>query len=193
MLRVMLVDEKSDRLDFLSEKLATDGCAVVACVRPEDDLLAAVGRYHPDVVIIDMDSPSRDILESLRSVQTNTPRPMLLFTQDDQEQTIREAVEAGVTAYIVDGLQACRVRPILDTALARFRQYRALEQELEAMRNQLRERKLVERAKGILMEQKRLPEVEAYRILRKAAMDRNKRLVEIAESIITAHEMMADL
>jgi two-component system, response regulator / RNA-binding antiterminator len=190
MLRVMLVDEKPDRLGLLSEKLAADGCIVVACVRPKDDLLSAVDRHRPDVVIIDMDSPSRDTLESLRSVQASAPRPMLLFTQDDQEKTIREAVEAGVTAYIVDGLEARRVRPILDTALARFRQYRALEQELEAMRSQLRERKLVDRAKGILMEQRQLREAEAYRLLRKAAMDRNKRLVDIAETIVTAHEVL---
>jgi len=190
MLRVMLVDEQPDRLDLLSEKLAGDGCGVVACVRPEDDLLAAVRRHQPEVVIIDMDSPSRDTLESLRSVQANAPRPMLLFTQDDRERTIREAVEAGVTTYIVDGLQARRVRPILDAALAYFRQYRALEQELHDTRAQLRERKRVERAKGILMEQKGLSEAEAYRLLRKAAMDRNKRLVDIAETIITAHELL---
>ncbi len=188
--RVMLVDEKPDRLTFISEKLSDDDCRVVACVRPEDDLLASVQAHGPDVIIIDMDSPGRDVLESLRSVQAAAPRPMVMFTQDDQEATIRQAVEAGVSAYIVDGLQERKVKPILEAALARFSQYRALEKELGDTKAKLEERKSVDRAKGILMQQRGLSEPDAYQALRKAAMDRNKRMVEIAESIITAHEML---
>jgi response regulator NasT len=115
---------------------------------------------------------------------------MVMFTQDDQEATIRQAVEAGVSAYIVDGLQERKVKPILEAALARFSQYRALEKELGDTKAKLEERKSVDRAKGILMQQRGLSEPDAYQTLRKAAMDRNKRMVEIAESIITAHEML---
>ncbi len=190
--RVMLVDEKPDRLEFISEQLSGDDCQVVACVRPEDDLLRAVDVHQPEVIIIDMDSPCRDVLESLRSVQAEAPRPMVLFTQDDKEETIRQAVEAGVSAYVVDGLQQRRVRPILEAALVRFRQYRALEKELVDTKAKLNERKLVDKAKGILMQQRGMSEQDAYQAMRKTAMDRNKRLVEIAESIITAHEMLGD-
>lgn len=190
MYRVMLVDEKPERLSFISEKLDGDGCEVVACVRPEEDILASVRRFDPEVIIIDIESPSRDTLESLRSVHNEAPRPMLLFTQDDQAESIRRAVEAGVSAYVVDGLHARNVRPTLDAAMARFRQFRSMEDELRKTRLKLEERKRVDRAKGILMEQRGLSEAAAYNMLSKAAMEHNKRIADIAESIITAHEVL---
>jgi response regulator NasT len=189
--RVMLVDEKPERLSFISDKLDGDGCRVVACVRPDDELLSLVKKFDPEVIIIDLDSPNRDTLENLRSVQNTTPRPMLLFTQEDGGEMIREALESGVSAYIVDGLHTRNVRPVVEAAMVRFRQFRALEKELCDARRHLQERKRVERAKGIIMQQKGLSEPEAYDLLRKAAMTRNQRLVEIADSIITAHEMLA--
>jgi two-component system, response regulator / RNA-binding antiterminator len=190
MYRVMLVDERPERLSFISSKLDDDGCCVVACVRPNEDLLACVREHDPEVIIIDIDSPGRDTLESLRSLHSTAPRPMLMFTQDDQGETIRQAVEAGISAYVVDGLQTRNVRPIVEAAMARFRQFRALEQELAETRLRLVERKQVERAKGILMQQRGLSEDAAYRLLRRAAMERNKRIADIAESIVTAHEML---
>lgn len=189
--RVMLVDERPERLEVISAKLDGDGCRVVACVRPNDDLVALVRRHDPEVIIIDLDSPSRDTLEGLRSVQASVPRPILMFTQNDDGETIRQAIQSGVSAYTVDGLESRSVRPIVEAAMATFRQFRALEDELERTKGQLHERKRVEKAKGILMNQRGLSEEAAYALLRKAAMERNKRIIEIAESIITAFEMMA--
>jgi response regulator NasT len=188
-IRVMLVDARSERRDVLGSTLGTEGIDIVACVSPEDDLLGAVTRFAPDVVLIDIESPSRDTLESLRSVQSNQPRPMVLFTQDDDGATIRRAVEVGVTAYVVDGLERRRVRPVVEAAMARFAQFKALEQELARTRAKLEERKIVERAKGILMEQHGISEDEAFQSMRKLAMRKNKKLVEIAEGVMAAAEL----
>jgi response regulator NasT len=189
-LKVMLVDEQPERQAVVAEMLKTAGCEVVASLTPDDDLLARVADVRPDVVIIDMESPSRDTLESLRSVQSAIPRPMVMFSQDDNGETIRRAVDAGVSAYIVDGIKAERVRPILEAAMARFEQYQALEAELNKTRDQLESRKKVDRAKGILMKERKLTEEEAYALLRKTAMAQNKKISEIAEVIISAVDLL---
>ncbi len=188
--RVMLVDPRPSRREVLGPALQAEGFDIIACVSPDDDLLGAVARYAPDVVLIDIDSPSRDTLENLRIVQAHQPRPMVMFTQDDAGESIRRAVDAGVTAYIVDGLENRRVRPIVDAAMARFTQYRALETELNETKNKLEERKIIERAKGLIMQQQGVSEADAYQAMRKLAMRKNKRLAEIADSIISAAELM---
>lgn len=185
-----MVDEHLERQEGVAEILESVDCEVVASLSPSDDLLGQVALHKPDIVIIDMDSPSRDTLESLRSVQSAMPRPMVMFSQDDDGETIRRAVDAGVSAYIVDGLQAKRVRPILEAAMARFEQYRALENELNKTRDQLASRKKVDRAKGILMKERSLSEEDAYDLMRKTAMAQNKRIVDIADTIIAAAELL---
>jgi response regulator NasT len=189
-MRVMLVDPRPSRREVLGPALKTEGFDIIACVSPDDDLLGAVARFAPDVVLIDIDSPNRDTLENLRSVQAHQPRPMVMFTQDDAGESIRRAVDAGVTAYIVDGLENRRVRPIVDAAMARFAQYRALETELEQARGKLEERKLIERAKGLIMEQQGVSEADAYQAMRRLAMRKNKKLAEIADGVISAAELM---
>lgn len=189
-LRVMLVDECQERQQAIGAQLTSADCDLVANLAPEADILQQVMVHKPDVVIIDMDSPSRDTLESLRMVQQSMPRPMVMFSQDDNGETIREAVAAGVSAYVVDGIRAKRVRPIIDAALALFQQFRALETELGKTRTQLAERKLIERAKGIVMAQCGLSESDAYRLMRKNAMEQNKRMVNIAQSIISAADLL---
>jgi len=186
----MLVDESQARSSALADLLQSVACEVVACLSPEEDLLSQVARYRPDVVIIDVDLPSRDTLESLRSVQATDPRPMVMFSQDDNGETIRRAVQAGVSAYVVDGVQARRVRPIMEAAIARFDEHRRLQLELDRARSELESRKKIERAKGIVMMQRGIGEPAAYRLMRKAAMDQNRRLVEIADSIIAAAELL---
>lgn len=163
---------------------------MVACIAPDQDLLAAIRRHDPELVLIDIDSPDRDTLESLRTAQASQPRPMVMFTQDDDGATIRRAVEAGVTAYIVDGLETRRIRPILEAAMAQFTRYRALEEELRRAQDKLSERKLIERAKGIVMQQQGISEPEAFAAMRSLAMRRNKKLVEIAEGVIAAAELL---
>jgi response regulator NasT len=186
----MLVDPRPDRREILGPLLDAEGIELVDCVGPDDDLLNAVARNAPDVVLIDIDSPSRDTLEHLRSVQAEHPRPMVMFTQDDAGDSIRRAIEAGVSAYVVDGVEARRVRPIVEAAMARFTQFRALEQELTETRSRLSERKLIERAKGLIMQQQGVSEVDAYQAMRKLAMRKNKKLAEIAESVVSAAELL---
>jgi len=190
-LRVMLVDESQERSAAIADLLKAVQCDVVACFSLEEDLLQQVARYRPDVVIIDIDLPSRDILEGLRIVQAANPRPMVMFSQDDNGDTIRRAVQAGVSAYVVDGLQANRVRSVLDAAIATFDEYRRLQGELDRTRSELADRKKIERAKGIVMTQRGINEPAAYRLMRKAAMDQNRRLVDIADSIIAAEELLS--
>jgi response regulator NasT len=141
------------------------------------------------VIIIDRDSPDRDTLEHISMMTRDDPRAIVMFTQDKDQSRMREALQAGVSAYVVDGLSADRVRPIVDMALARFEQWQAMRQELDKAQASLAERKIVERAKGIIMKQRQCSEEEAYRLLRKTAMDRNMRLPLVAESVIA----MADL
>jgi len=188
-IRVMLVDTRAERLETLGSILESEGIDIVGCVSPEGDLMGAVSRLSPDMILIDIDSPSRDMLESLRSVQANQPRPMVMFTQEDDGATIRRAVEIGVTAYVVDSIERRRIRPVVEVAMARFAQFRALEKELERTREKLEHRKIIERAKGLLMARQGISEAEAFQSMRTLAMRKNKRLVEIAEGMIDAADL----
>jgi response regulator NasT len=189
-MRVLLVDDDQERAATLKTALSEAGYEVVAHVSASLDLVARVRELQPDVVIIDRDSPDRDTLEHVCMVTRDDPRPIVMFTQDQDRTMIREALKAGVTAYVVDGLSAERIRPIMDVAVARFEQSQALHQELQEARATLAERKVIERAKGILMQQRGCSEDEAYRLLRKAAMDGNKRLAEVAEQLIAMIKLL---
>ncbi len=188
----MLVDECRERSAVVAHLLQSADCNVIASLSPEDNLLEQVDRHRPDVVIIDIDLPGRDTLESLRNVQSTVPRPMVMFSQDDNGETIRRAVRAGVSAYVVDGVQGHRVRPILEAAIASFDQYRQLQLELDRTLSELADRKLIERAKGIVMKQRGIDEPAAYRLMRKTAMNQNQRLVELAKSILAAANLLGN-
>lgn len=191
MLRIMLVDDTPDRSLYLRLVLERLGYEVVAEIAEPRKLYDAVTRFAPDAIIIDTDSPSRDTLEHLCLVTESCPRPIVMFTNDAGRESIREAVRAGVTAYIVDGLAPERIAPIIETALARFEAFQSVKHELAQTRSKLSERKLVERAKGILMKEKNLPEDEAYRMLRKLAMDKSLSLSAVAEQVITVAKLLA--
>ena len=180
----MLVDDQSDRRAMLDLALSEVGYVLVACVAVDADLLSAVESCDPDIILIDVEAPGRDTLEGLATVQANVPRPMVMFSQDDNNETIKRATSPGVSAYVVDGLQIKRVRPIIDAAVARFQHFNLLKSELKRARHQLQERKDIERAKGIIMEQRGVTEAVAYQSMRKLAMDTNKKLSDIARSII---------
>lgn len=189
-LRVMLVQDSQKDVGFLEEGLRAAGYEVVEVAASAVALLDRVAAVQPDVIIIDSDSPTRDTLEMLAFVNARQPRPIVLFTEDRDNHTIQAALKAGVSAYIVAGMQPDRLQPILDVAVARFEQDRALREELKSTQDRLAERKLVERAKGLVMKQKGVGEEEAYRVMRKLAMDRNKRLLEIAQQIIDVSDLM---
>jgi len=192
MLRVMLVDDSRKEVSLLNEGLHAAGYDVVYVPRATtaSTLLDVVAARRPDVIIIDSESPTRDTLEQLAFVNARQPRPIVLFTEDRANATIQAALQAGVSAYIVDGIDASRLQPILAVAVARFEQDRALREELKATQARLAERKVVERAKGLLMKQKGVDEEEAYRLMRKLAMDRNRRLLDVAQQIIDVSELL---
>ncbi|MGQ0593471.1 MAG: ANTAR domain-containing response regulator [Gammaproteobacteria bacterium] len=189
-LRVMVVDECSDRALLVERSLAACGHTVVARLSSGAGLREEVMRTEPDVIIIDVDSPDRDILEGMHAINRDHPRPIVVFAKDCDSATIETAVRAGVSAYVVDGLNEERVMPILEVAIARFREFQAMRRELAEARQSLAERKLVERAKGLLMQQSRLDENTAYSAMRKMAMDRNLRMADLARSLIAASELL---
>lgn len=184
MLKVMVVDDTLERVQTLRLALAQAGYEVIEHVGSTVDLHRRVAEIKPDVIIIDTDSPDRDTLENLCVISRDEPRPVVMFAHDDDSAKIREAVRAGVSAYVVDGLALERVKPIIDVAIARFEQFQALRQELAQNEEKLAERKVVERAKGILMKGRNLSEDEAYRALRQQAMDNNTRLGDVARQVI---------
>jgi response regulator NasT len=188
-MRVLIIDESPERIAVLREGLEGAGYEVAAALASPLELLRAVEAMKPDVIIIDTESPSRDVLEHVVLITRDQPRPIVMFASDDAPETIRRAVRAGVSAYIVDGLDPTRVKSIVDVAVARFGEHQRLRAELAEANLKLSERKVVERAKGILMKARSMDEEEAFLALRRMAMDRGKRLVDIARQVID----MADL
>ncbi|MET0441052.1 MAG: ANTAR domain-containing protein [Casimicrobiaceae bacterium] len=191
MLRVMLVDDSQQDSSPLKEGLLQAGYDVVETSSTAAALLDRVAAVAPDVIIIGTDSPTRDTLEQLSFVTRERPRPIVLFTDDRASETIQASLRAGVSAYIVAGMQPDRLKPILDVAVARFEQEQALRVELKDAHDKLAERKLVERAKGILMRDKGVGEDAAFHMMRKLAMDRNRRLADVAQQIIDIAELGA--
>lgn len=189
-LSVLLADDDPERAAIVEPALREAGYEVFTVVDSTTDMVAQVRARQPDVIIIDRDSPDRDTLEHVCMITRDDPRPIVMFTQDRNRAMMREALEAGVSAYVVDGLSAERVRPIVEVALARFEQWQALRHELDRAQNSLAERKLIERAKGIVMKQRGGSEEEAYRALRKLAMDRNQKLAQVAENVIAMAELL---
>ena len=191
MLRVMLVDDSPADISPLRDGLIQAGYDVIEVASSAAILLDRVAAMQPDVIIIDTESPTRDTLEQLSFVSARQPRPIVLFTEDRANATIQAAIKAGVSAYVVAGMQPERLRPILDVAVARFEQDQTLREELKTAQGRLAERKVVERAKGILMQQKGVSEDEAFRLMRKLAMDRNRKLLEVAQQIIDVSDLLA--
>jgi response regulator NasT len=189
-LRVVVMDDDPDRARAVKEALLADGVEVVAILGSGLELLSRIDALAPDLLIADIDNPDRDMLEGLRRVGQECDRPVVMFAQDGRAETIRAAVEAGVAAYVVDGLQPERVKPVIDVAIARFAQVRALRAELNKAKTSLAERKLVDKAKGILMKSRQCGEEEAYGAMRKMAMDRKLRLIDIANKIIAAADLL---
>jgi two-component system, response regulator / RNA-binding antiterminator len=189
-LRVLVVDESPERAELLREGLVRAGHEVTATLSSPLALLKTIDELLPDVIVIDMESPSRDVLEHLVFVSRHTPRPVVMFSSDDAPETIRAATRAGVSAYVVDGLDAGRIKAIVEAAVARFEDYQALRAELAEANLKLAERKVVEKAKGILMKSRGLDEDAAYGALRRMAMDRKLKLAEVAQRLIDAADLL---
>lgn len=189
-LRVLIVDDSDERVGVLREGLERAGHQVAAVLSSPFDLLQAIETARPDVIVIDTDSPSRDVLENLFAVTRSNPRPIVMFSKDSASASVREAVRAGVSAYVVDGLEVARVKPILEAAMARFEEFQELRDQLADANLKLEERKLVERAKGLLMRSRGLDEESAFQLLRRQSMQERRRLGEVAERLIAAADLL---
>jgi len=189
-MRVLVVDESDERAALLREALTSAGHEVAASLTSPLELLRAVETLRPDVIVIDTDSPTRDVLEHVVMVSQSSPRPIVMFSSDAGGEAIRDAVRAGVSAYVVDGLDSSRVNSIVEVACARFDEFQRLKYELADANLKLSERKLVERAKGILMKERKLSEDEAFHALRKLAMSKKVRLGEVAQQVIESAELL---
>lgn len=184
MLSILVIDESRSRAAEICAGLALAGHQVAAVLSTALDLAKQVEAIQPDVILIETDSPSRDTLEHLATLHRDLPRPVIIFAQEGDAESIRRAMKAGVAAYVVDGLETARLKPIVEVAVARFEENQALRRELAAASKKLSERKLVERAKGLLMKTRHIDEETAYASLRKLAMERGKSIGTVAREVV---------
>jgi len=189
-LRILIVDANHVRAAIIEEGLREAGYRQLVRVGATTGLIAAIEAHDPDVVVIDLEDPSRDALADMFLVSRHVRRPITMFVDQSDSASIEAAVEAGVSAYIVDGLRKERMQPILQTCISRFNAFRKLREELDDVRSQLEDRRTIDRAKGIVMRLKGLSEDEAYALMRRTAMNEKRKLVDIANSLITAAEML---
>lgn len=189
-LRVLLIDDGAHRVQLIREELTLQGCEVVGVIEQATLIHDCVAQLKPDVVIVDSESPTRDTLENLAALNETLPRPVVVFSEDASDDPMRRALKAGVSAYVVAGLRAERLAPVLQVAIARFEQDHALRGELQRAQAQLGERKLIDRAKRILMQGAALDEDAAYKRLRRLAMDRSETLATVARRVVDAHALL---
>ena len=189
-MRIAIVDESEARAAVVEEGLRDSGYSDITRVRPEGAFVARLEALRPDVVIIDLGTPSRDSLEEMLVVSRALARPIAMFVDHSDEAMTGAAIDAGVSAYVVDGLRKARVKPIIDLAIRRFNAFSRLQTELSAARGELAERKLVDRAKRILMTSRSLSEPDAYALLRSTAMRQSRKIAEVADALITAHGLL---
>jgi response regulator NasT len=189
-LSILLIDDNAIRASIIEAGLREAGHTAVQIVHDIDDLANRIRQIAPDVVIIDLENPNRDVLEHFFALSRTIERPIAMFVDKSDPDEIEAAVDAGVSAYVVDGLRKDRIKPILDMAIVRFRAYSRLRNELEAARSELQGRKVIDRAKGILMTTRGLSEEEAYALLRSTAMSQNRKILEIAQALITASGLL---
>ncbi len=192
MLRTLLIDDTPTKAGRLRSALIEAGFDVIEQSGHSHDLVDRVAATRPHVVLFDTDSPGQDILENVERVSRDQPHPIVLFTDDDNPEVMRKAIRAGVSAYIVAGIQSRRLKPILEAAMARFERDSTLRAELQARDQQLAERKRIELAKGMLMKMRDCKEQEAYALMRRQAMSRQQKLIQVAEQIIAMNNLLAE-
>src|SRR5215217_4622176 len=187
--KIVIVDESPIRAAILEEGLREAGFTGVVHISEMQSLLARIYALDPDVILIDLENPSRDELEQMFQMSRAVKRPIAMFVDQSDTASIQASVDAGVSAYIVGNLQKERIKTILDLCISRFNAFSRLQGELDRAKSALEDRKVIDRAKGILMKAKNLPEEQAYALLRKTAMNENKKIADVAQSVITAAEL----
>jgi response regulator NasT len=185
-LTVLVIDENHIRASIIEAGLREAGHEHVTVVHDVAGIARRIAEIEPDVIVIDLENPNRDMLENMFQLSRVVKRPIAMFVDRSDQASIEAAVEAGVSAYVVDGLRQERVKPILDMAISRFNAFSRMARELEEARSELEDRKVIDRAKGILMRSRGLSEDAAYTLLRKTAMNQNRKISEIAQSLVTA-------
>lgn len=189
-MRIAIVDESASRAAVIREGLAAVAGCEIFVVTERRGMVARIGEIAPDIVLMDLGNPSRDVLEEYFAVSRVLGRPIAMFVDESDEESIAASVDAGVSSYVVDGLAPHRIRPILDLAVRRFNAFARLEADLAEAKGKLAEREVVDKAKRILMDSRGFSEPQAYAELRKTAMNQGKRLADIAEAVVTAHQLM---
>lgn len=190
-LSIVVVEPDPDRARLIAEALAQAGETDVHIIGSETSLARVIAARNPDIVLVDVASPSRDVLEELTLASAPMDRPVAMFVDRSDDTLTRAAIEAGVSAYVVDGLRADRIRPIIDAAIARFQMFQQMRKELEATKRALEDRKIIDRAKGLIMKARGLEEEEAYALLRRTAMDQGKRVAEVAEALVSTAGLLS--
>jgi len=195
-LRILIIDENAVRAAILEEglRLANDGedggAPEIHHIRDTANLLARIGAVDPDVILIDLENPSRDTLEQMFQVSRLARRPVAMFVDKSDSATVQAAIDAGVSAYVVDGLRKERVQSILDVTISRFHAFDRLQSELRVAKSALEDRKIIEQAKAILMQQRGCSEDDAYVLLRRTAMNQNRKIADLARSLVPAAALL---
>ena len=191
-MRIAVIDESASRASVIREGLAElDGCEIFV-VTERQGLVARIQDIAPDVVLIDLGNPSRDMLEEYFIVSRALSRPIAMFVDESDDEAIGASIDAGVSVYVVDGLAASRIRPVLDLAVRRFGAFARLQADLDEAKGKLAERDSIDKAKRILMKSRGLNEPDAYAELRRKAMQSSRRIADIAEALVTAHELLGE-
>jgi response regulator NasT len=190
-LHIVVIDPNKERAFMIVDGLKEAADARVTIIGETTGIARRLGELQPDIILIDLENPSRDSFEQIVSALGPSERPVAMFVDQTDTRMMKSAIEAGVSAYVVDGLRKDRIRPVLETAVARFHSFARMKAELSATKTALAERKTVDRAKGLLMKARSLSEEEAYNLLRKTAMDQGKRIPEVAEGLVTAAGLLS--
>jgi len=189
---VLVIDDNSVRAAIIEAGLREAGHDRVTVITEIAGIAGRIAALEPDVIVIDLENPNRDMLENMFQLSRAVKRPIAMFVDRSDRDSIERAIEAGVSAYVVDGLRRERVKPILDMAISRFNAYSRLERELEDARNALQSRKVIDQAKGLLMRSRGMSEEEAYALLRKTAMNQNRKISDVAQSLVLAADMLGE-
>lgn len=189
-LKILVIDENRIRSAIIEAGLREAGHDQVTIVHDVGGIARRIAEIEPDVIVIDLENPNRDMLENMFQLSRAVKRPIAMFVDRSDTASIEAAVDAGVSAYIIDGLRKERVKPILQMAISRFNAFSRMARELEEARGELEGRKLIERAKGILMKSRGMSEEDAYALLRKTAMNQNRKLADVAQSLVTAADLL---
>ncbi|TGQ16127.1 MULTISPECIES: ANTAR domain-containing response regulator [unclassified Mesorhizobium] len=192
-LTILVIDENRIRASIIEAGLRDAGHRQVTVIHDVAGIARRIAEIEPDVIVIDLENPNRDMLENMFQLSRAVKRPIAMFVDRSDQASIEAAVDAGVSAYVVDGLKKERIKPILDMAISRFNAFSRMARELEEARSELENRKVIDRAKGILMKSRGLSEEAAYTLLRKTAMNQNRKIAEIAQSLVTAAGLLGPL